>query len=564
MVRFAGRKAGETRSRIGEIGLDGQGLRAISPAHLDARRPRYVSLLNTLEAPVPWFTIVFVAHETTISESGRAAGSNLYNVKLDGSELRRLTFNPNHNLDPFQMWDGRMIYAAERHSNEPDSAAGRVGIYAIHIEGADMERYGGGLGQRIQQMPCATAGGLVVFVESAQPTWDGAGQLGCVEQRRPHVNYRALTHNPAQLFFSPSPLHGNRVLVSRRAATAGSNWGVFAFDADSGTCEPVFDRPEFHDVQAVLAKPRAMPDGHSTVVTLEGEFGTFYGMNCYTTDARRAAHLKSGEVKRVRVIEGIVPADALASPTHVSGDTPPGPAIPRRLIGEAPVEPDGSFNVIVPSNTPLLIQTLDERGLALGNCGWVWVKPKEVRGCIGCHEDPELTPENEYVQALRRPSDNLLLPPDQRRSVTFREEVAPILQQYCATAGCHGGKDTPLHLPLVTERPSERDLRQAYEALTAPAETSDDAAAWPVAGKYVDAGRARTSWLIWQITGNDTSRGWDQPAKSKKLTRMPAHETMPPLNPDTVRTLIEWIDLGAQFEAAKSPVVAAGKGNDAQ
>ena len=113
--------------------------------------------------------------------------------------------------------------------------------------------------------------------------------------------------------------------------------------------------------------------------------------------------------------------------------------MPRRLVGEAPVEADGSFNVEVPADTPLLLQTLDERGLALATCGWIWVKPKETRGCIGCHEDPERIPENEYVLALRRPSNRLTLPPEQRRSVSFREDIAPMLQKHCATADCHGG-----------------------------------------------------------------------------------------------------------------------------
>ncbi len=29
--------------------------------------------------------------------------------------------------------------------------------------------------------------------------------------------------------------------------------------------------------------------------------------------------------------------------------------------------------------------------------------PKESRGCIGCHEDRELTPPNRHVLALRKP-----------------------------------------------------------------------------------------------------------------------------------------------------------------
>jgi len=62
---------------------------------------------------------------------------------------------------------------------------------------------------------------------------------------------------------------------------------VYCFDADRGQCELIFDSPDFHDVQAVLAKPRNRPDGHSTVVTTTNDFGTLYGLNCYTTDAMR-------------------------------------------------------------------------------------------------------------------------------------------------------------------------------------------------------------------------------------------------------------------------------------
>jgi hypothetical protein len=551
-VLFAGKKDRVSRWRIWEIGLDGQGLRAVSPENLDARSPIHVSTLFTLNSPEPWFTAVFVGREQTLNELGRASASSLYNIKLDGTELRRLTFNPNHNFDPFQMWDGRVIYSAERHPNQPGTTyKGRVGLYAIHVEGADMEFYGGEQGRQIQHMPCATARGLVVFVEPETASWDGAGQLACVEERRPHVTYRPLSRDPSHLFLYPSPLQDNRILVSRRSAKGRDTCGVFCFDADQGRCERVFDSPDYHDVQAVVVRPRNRPDGHSTVVDTKLDSGIFYGLNCYDADARMAPHLQTGMVKRVRFIEGILQPVAGTSKA-VTGK---GPFVPRRLVGEAPVESDGSFNVEVPADTPLLLQTLDDRGLALSNCGWIWVKPKENRGCIGCHEDPERVPENEYALALRRPSNRLVLPPAQRRSVSFREDIAPLLQQHCASAECHGGKDTPLRLPLTADRPTERDLEEAYAALLAPARSqAKKPEAWPQAGKYVDPGRARTSWLIWQLTGGDTSRPWDHgertaEAQPRKVKPMPPPGKGKPLRVEALRTFIQWIDLGAQYEA---------------
>lgn len=557
-VLFAGRKERGSRWRIWEIGLDGQGLRPISPETLDARTPIYVSTLFTLESPEPWFTLLFVGREQTVSEWGRASASSLYNIKLDGTELRRLTFNPNHNFDPFQMWDGRVIYAAERHPNQPGAREGHVGLYGIHVEGADMELYGGGQGSRIQHMPCATERGLVVFVEPDPGSRDGAGQLACVEERRPHVTYRRLSSDPARLYLHPAPLQANRLLVSRRSADGRDTCGVFCFDADSGRCEPVFDSPDYHDVQAVVLRARQRPDGHSTVVDPKFDTGVFYGLNAYDADARMAPHLPAGTVKRARFIEGILqPATS-----EQSAKAEKWPFVPRRLIGEAPVEPDGSFNVEVPADTPLLLQTLDERGLALATCGWIWVKPKESRGCIGCHEDPERAPENEYVMALRRPSNRLVLPAAQRRSISFRDPIAPLLRRHCASAECHGGENTPLHLPLSADRATDGDLEEAFAALRTPAPDSAPPESWPRAGKYIDAGRARTSRLIWHLAGEDTSRPWDRlessaPAQTRNVSLMPPPGSGQNLSPEDLRTIIQWVDMGAQYAAPPASTGAA-------
>ena len=545
---FAGKKDRSSHWRIWETGLDGQGLRPITPDHLEARSPIYVSTLFTLDSSEPWFTTIFVAREQTLNETGCPSASNLYNIRLDGTELCRLTFNPNRNFDPFQTWDGRVIYAAERYPITPGGHGGRVGLYGIHIEGADMELYGGELGSRIQQMPCVTERGLVVFVEAEEAAWDGAGQLACVEERRPHATYQRLTHNKALLFLYPSPWRDDLLLVSRRPAKGKGTCGVSSYDTKTRQCRPLFDSPDYHDVQAVAVRPRNRPDGHSTVVNTRFNTGTLYGLNCYDAEQRMAPYLQTGMVKRVRFIEGL-PRPAKASE---------GPAMPRRLVGEAPVEADGSFNVEIPADTPLLLQTLDERGLALANCGWIWVKPKETRGCIGCHEDPERVPENEYVLALRRPSNRLTLPPEQRRSVAFCKDIAPILKRHCAAADCHGGPDTPLHLALTAESPCEPELQQAYATLTAPAEPKAAHPGVPP-GKYVDAGRARTSWLIWQLLGTNTSHPWDRDQKlaatrPRKINTMPPPAKGSPLSEEELRTVAQWIDLGAAFDAPPVPL----------
>ena len=109
---FAGKKTRSERWRIYEISLGGGTPRAVSPEYQDARQPIYATTLFTLDSPEPWLTILFSARERFLNETGQSSASSLYNVTLDGRELRRLTFNPNENRDPFQMWDSRVIYSA--------------------------------------------------------------------------------------------------------------------------------------------------------------------------------------------------------------------------------------------------------------------------------------------------------------------------------------------------------------------------------------------------------------------------------------------------------------------
>jgi hypothetical protein len=551
-VLFSGKAQPSDPWQVWELHLDGtEPPRAITPPNLPARSPIYVSTLFTLDSPEPWLTTVFVGQHLTPTESGLPLTASLYNIKLDGTELRRLTDNPSHSLDPFQTWDGRVLYTTERHPQEPTTRPAHLAIHAIHIEGADMEFYGGAQGRRIQRMPCATDTGLVVFVESDTPQPDGSGQLACVAQNRPTVTYQPLTQPGSHQYLYPAPLQRHTILVAQRPVHSSAPFRIVSFNLETRATQPLLDTPEFHNLQAKPLRPRPSPDGHSTVVELGHRTGTFYGMNCYTADELRQDHLQPGDIKRVRFIEG-VPATPTSDPAHPD----PWPVTLRRLIGEAPVEPDGSFNVVVPADIPILLQTLDDNGLALGTCGWIWLKPKETRGCIGCHEDPELTPENEFVLALRRPSNQLTLPPDQRRALSFRHDIAPLIQQQCAAADCHGGHESPLRLPLGGPTVSETDLRAAYAALLAPADSPTHPNP-PRPGKYLDPGRARTSWIVWQLLGTHTGRPWDpEPQPRPPIQKMPPPGSGTPLTPAEIRTLIQWIDLGAQFDPPTVPPAA--------
>jgi hypothetical protein len=71
-------------------------------------------------------------------------------------------------------------------------------------------------------------------------------------------------------------------------------------------------------------------------------------------------------------------------------------------LGVVQVEEDGSFYLKVMADKPFRIQTIDKNGHVLqGPCGWIWLRPNERRGCVGCHEDHEMVPENRVPLAVK-------------------------------------------------------------------------------------------------------------------------------------------------------------------
>ena len=63
-----------------------------------------------------------------------------------------------------------------------------------------------------------------------------------------------------------------------------------------------------------------------------------------------------------------------------------------RVLGTAPLAPDGSFYLEVPADRLLHLQVLDSDRRVVGNqLTWIYPRPGETKSCVGCHEDPHGT-----------------------------------------------------------------------------------------------------------------------------------------------------------------------------
>jgi hypothetical protein len=80
-----------------------------------------------------------------------------------------------------------------------------------------------------------------------------------------------------------------------------------------------------------------------------------------------------------------------------------------RVLGTAPLAPDGSFFVEAPSDRLLHFQVLDSNRRVVGNqLTWIYIRPGETKSCVGCHEIPNTASLNSMPLASRIPPVSFL------------------------------------------------------------------------------------------------------------------------------------------------------------
>ena len=112
---------------------------------------------------------------------------------------------------------------------------------------------------------------------------------------------------------------------------------------------------------------------------------------------------------------------------------------PIRILGDVPVEADGSAHFKVPADVAVYFQLLDENRMELRRMrSFISFQPGERRACAGCHETRGVVAGTAQapLAAVKPPADPLL-PPWGDRPVSFLRDIQPILDRHCVE--CHSG-----------------------------------------------------------------------------------------------------------------------------
>jgi hypothetical protein len=291
--------------------------------------------------------------------------------------------------------DGRILFTSRQQQGGAQPSEERYPLMAINWDGTGLNLFcNDQQGKKVKSMASEMPDRTVVFVESDSAAGDGGGTLGRVSLKRPLHSYEPLSTGEGR-YRNPRPLPGGNLLVSY--ARGNLSFGLYQFDFVRKTVgTQLYADGKWDALEAIPVTPKAEPAGLISSVFDDQPTGDLQCLNIYESDQLEAASIQKGEVKKVRFLQGISPRAA-------------GTPAQTRILGEAPVEPDGSFFVRLPADTPFYIQSLNAEGRPLVTMRhWMWVRRGTSRGCIGCHEDRELAPENRISRALVKNSPTLV------------------------------------------------------------------------------------------------------------------------------------------------------------
>ena len=386
-------------------------------------------------AYLPNGQILFASTRPGIVDEYERRASPLLHVADRGADgrlinIRCISFNQSHDTNPMVHSSGKIIYSRWEHLGSPN----KFPLFVINPDGTKkFVMYGNHSprqsGSRVFLEPRELAdGGIICSVMERNSPFEG-GALAIIDISKSDDNLTFITpetspfnnnNNASQAIFkSPHPIidptasndRQEKILFAMSPYPVNTemeeqvDYGIYVMNKDGKNVRLIYNDPDYNEYDAVPIAPREkLPGGLPQVIPTDPgvasalasgqETGIFFDGNVYDRapndgQLRPNANFANrdgaiGQARWLRVLEAIpLPIDRNRRGGPIGGTN----FEKQRVVGYAPIRPDGSFSVEVPANRSLHMQTLDENGHMLVNqMTWVQVMPGEKRLCTGCHD----------------------------------------------------------------------------------------------------------------------------------------------------------------------------------
>ena len=380
--------------------------------------------------------------------------SVLYRVEADGSGVRQLCFEQDHDYNPSLLPSGRVLYLRWEYSDLPHSNS-RI-MFSMNPDGTgQMEYYGSNsywpnstFGARaVPDQPgkfvgivaghhgSHREGELVLFdIERGQQEADGAVQRipGFGKPVEPIVRDQ-LTAASWPKFVHPYPLSDKYFLVTCKL-NERSPWDIYLVDVFDNLL-PLYHLDGYGLFESIPLKKTTKPPVIQDKTDPARKDAVVYLADVYHGPG--LAGVPPGTVKRLRLFTYHFAYQGMGGLLGTVGLD--GPWDIKRVLGTVPVNEDGSALFRVPANAPISVQPLDAEGKALQLMrSWFVGMPGETVTCVGCHEPQSSTPVTYDTMAAREKPTEITPWLTVDRNFSYKREVQPVIDRHCV--GCHNGK----------------------------------------------------------------------------------------------------------------------------
>ena len=589
----------------------------VYPIYLPGGRIYYATNKNVEGAEVPQFR----------DEYERATTAQAASMALDGSDPILGPRNVSHRVSPALMPDGRILTTEWRHlgyTNEGDLVTMNQDLTGVR---ESFGREGKSAVNSHLRATWAAPGKLVAIGTSRDRTYQ-AGAIVLIDQGGTDITTQSEARSSETVLTEDVPLDRSpsfvgvgryydvrtidfakqKFLVSwadgavetevLSAAKSAPDFGIYVYDAARKTRSPVVNEIGSWEFSAIPVQKRDEPPAlkNSFVATNNGSGTTastlLSAINVYDSTM---FGLTPGSAVKVRLSEGFSSEEGAPNKFGLSDFDG------MSLLGEADIQPDGSYKALVPPNVPVRQQLIDKYGMAVATSGkggdtaseplWIQGRPGEARVCGGCHEDRtksiQLTPGSSALQALgaatfdypgqtrqQRQSSNFS--PAKVKGVPWDKALQPIFDAKCVS--CHNGQPGPGNpsysvtfgdmstfawtfdlsgrsVDVMVEK-STYTYSASHISLLGPAQLLEEKVILAQTGSlvgYVEPGAAHSSALIQKL--NPMRRYPDVDGNDLAFPGKPQHPADvggTPLTADEYYLMILMADNGGQFYAREN------------
>ena len=307
------------------------------------------------------FTPHYLPDDKVVYARSTSNGSFLEVLPLAGGTPDRLTYAPGYLLVSDVLADGRILFEGPHPASAHD-------LFTVNPDGTFVESYRCDHGHD-RHSGRQVASGDIIFQEGAR-----------LARFTSALAQEVAIPLPAARFAGPvAEIAPGQWLVAAGTAADGA-LSLHRLDCAARTLEKVPGPAAPFSLQPVLVAPRPTPLRYPSALMPVRGAGNLLCLNAY--------------VSKTRITEGAIGAARFYTRTDAGTD---------QLLGEAPVEHDGSFYVQVPPDRPIRMELADRSGRTLvAEHGWFWMRRGEQRVCVGCHAGPERSPENAVPEVLLR------------------------------------------------------------------------------------------------------------------------------------------------------------------